>query len=342
MMDNKRLYFIIAIIPGFFYSSLMASDDKDSASKYYQQALFYKQKVNTLGVSKLFEKAIEYDSLNTDLRVEYAGFLLDNMKNYNAIEQLHLALMIDPTHEAALLKITQASFMLHRWNDVINYGSRISATIGMDYMLGKAYYENEDYNLAKPKLNEAVRQDPKNVSALTFLGKVYIELDEYSNAISAYKQALDLNADDPYMIYEYGLLYYAMNDERQAVKYFELAVNKGYVPDLDFTENLGMAYLAYDVDKGVEILSKVLVKKPGNKNILMQEAYAWFKKKQYDTAIEVYEKTYKLDPTNYRALYMLGIIHIKRGDKFKGNELCEKAIKLDPTLQGMRRLSFLN
>lgn len=207
-------------------------------------------------------------------------------------------------------------------------------------MLGKAYYEEEDYGLSQKFLKEAIKDSTADTEAAILLGKVYIELSNYQEALKLFNTALNEDVNNNKLIYEVRLLYYTLNQEKEAVRYFELAAEKGYKIDLNFKENLGMAYLAYDINKGVEILNMVLEKKPNDSEIMLQIAQAHYKAKNFQTAADTYYKIYQNDPTNNRALYMTGIAYQKKGDKLYGTSLCEKAIKLDPALGELKRLKY--
>ena len=71
-------------------------------------------------------------------------------------------------------------------------------------------------------------------------------------------------------IYNKAIEYYsAMNDEKTAVKYYELAMEKGYKVDNDFIENLSNSYIAAGMpNKGMELLKKLLEKRPGDIDLL--------------------------------------------------------------------------
>ncbi len=111
-------------------------------------------------------------------------------------------------------------------------------------------------------------------------------------------------------------------------------------PILDFYENLGLAYLDINLDKGVEILNKVLENKPGNADILFQIAQSYYKVDKYQEAAGTFYTIYQNDPSNVRALYMTGVAFQKKGDKNKGIELCEQAIRMDPNLAQLKSQKF--
>jgi tetratricopeptide (TPR) repeat protein len=277
-------------------SAFSTGHSKDSASFYLKKAIILKDSRKVWDAEKSFLKAIQF-----------------------------------------LLKLTEISFTLRRWNDVVKYGAKVPAsTPKINFMIGKSYYEIENYGQAEKFLTAEVAANPRSFDAVSLLGKVYIELSNYKHAIALYNKALNMDPNNNQMIYELGLLYYTMNNEKEAVKYFELAVEKGYKKDLDVMENIGLACLSFDIKKGIDILKKVMAMKPGNPEILFQIAQAYFKIEKFQDAADTFKSIYEADPTNTRALYMQGIAYIKKGDKNKGTSLCEQAIRLDPALAQLK------
>lgn len=340
-MKNLKKVLFVALCFGF--PLLGFSSSVDSAAYYLKQAISFKEGKRLFDADKSFQKAIQFNPSDNNIRVEYVNFLIGERKYFVASEQLQKMLQVNSNHPVALQRMLEVDFLLHRWNDVIAFGKKLlqmNKGERIKYMMGRAYYEEEDYGEAEKLLTEAVKESPTDLETITLLGKVYIELSEYRQAINAYNQALQLDPNNNKLIYEFGLLHYSLNKEREAVMYFEMAAEKGYKQDLDFTENLGMAYLSFDTKKGVEILGKVLAKKPNNAEIMLQIAGAYYKRNDYQTAADTYYKIYEIDPTHSRALYMTGVSYIRKGDKNKGALLCEQAIVMDPKLSELKKLMF--
>ncbi|HEX8331698.1 MAG TPA: tetratricopeptide repeat protein [Segetibacter sp.] len=318
-------------------SAFSTEHSKDSASFYLTKAINLKDSRKVWDAEKSFLKAIQFDPADANLRVEYGNHLVEQRKYFPAFEQFSKILEKNTNHLVALQKLTEISFTLRRWNDVIKYSAKVpTGTPKLNFMIGKSYYEIENYGQAEKFLTAEVAANPRSFDAVSLLGKVYIELSNYKHAIALYNKALNMDPNNNQMIYELGLLYYTMNNEKEAVKYFELAIAKGYKKDLDVMENIGLACLSFDIKKGVEILSQVMTMKPGNPEILFQIAQAYFKIAKFQDAADTFKKIYEADPSNTRALYMQGIAYIKNGDKNKGTSICEQAIRLDPALAQLK------
>jgi len=92
-----------------------------------------------------------------------------------------------------------------------------------------------------------------------------------------------------------ALLYYTVNDYKNAVVYFNKAAANGFPAGNDFSENLGYSYIyAGEFEKGEKILLDILAKKPGNKDILRDIAQAYYDQKLYDKSLE-FAKIMELD-----------------------------------------------
>jgi tetratricopeptide (TPR) repeat protein len=341
---KKHLLLILTLT---FTATAFANNNisKDSADFYLKKAQVLKETRKIWDADKSFQKAISFAPTDENVRIEYGNYLVEQRKYFAAVEQYAKILEKDLKNKNALQKLTEVSYTLHRWSDVVMYANKLGADTKihkLNFMLGKSYYELENYGQAQKYLTMEVDSNPTSFEAVSLLGRVHIDLNNYKHAIAIYNKALNLDPNNNQMIYELGLLYYTINNEKEAIKYFELAIEKGYKKDLGVMENLGLAYLSFDLAKGIDILEKVLEMKPGNGAILFQVAQAYYKAEKFEDAALSYRKIYDADPSNVRSLYMSGLAYIKKGDKNKGTNICNLAISLDPSLAQLRtqKLSF--
>lgn len=307
----------------------------DSASFYFSKAQQLQGQRKHWEADKLFEKALIFDENNPHIRLHYADFLTEQRKYYPAIQQLEKVLASDANNSKAVDGLMNIYFSLGRWNDVLTLVQKIDldkAKAKTRFMAGKSFFYTENYGKAQRYLTEAIAADPTITEAYTVLGRVLIELDDFAKAAEVYQQAVNNDPKNVQLIYELGLLQYRLNNKQEAVKNFELAAEKGYKKDLVYYENLGLAYLNFDIDKGVAALQKVLEMKPNNAEIQYQMAQGYLGAKRFNDAAAVYQKVFEANPRNSKALYMAGVAFIKAGDKLRGEDYCERAIKMDPML----------
>ena len=163
-------------------------------------------------------------------------------------------------------------------------------------------------------------------------------MQNYKLAIPFFEKAIALDGSKSNWIYEMALIYYAMHDDKNALKYMLQAGEKGYKRDNEYLENLGIAYLNVgDLDKGVGIMEEILKKRPSDLNVLNMIAEAYYYKNKYPQAIEYWDRILEYDKGNASALYMIGMSYQKKGEKEKGQHLCDKAIEMDPSLSMLKQ-----
>ena len=245
-----------------------------------------------------------------------------------------------PNDAVALENALLIAFNFRRWEEAIGYGKRlISLNEGMkvNYKVGKAYYELEDYGQAFKYLGVAMAEEPKNIEIPAMFARGLVDMSNFKAAARYYEEALKIDSNDSRLLNELAMTYSAMNDEKTAVVFYEKAMEKGYRMDNNFIENLSNAYIAAGMpDKGMNMLIKLLEKRPGDIDLLNNVADNYYKLGNYKEAINYWDKVLYLDREEARALYMIGMCYIKMGDKGKGATLCNKAIDMDPSLKQFR------
>jgi tetratricopeptide (TPR) repeat protein len=163
-------------------------------------------------------------------------------------------------------------------------------------------------------------------------------MSNYRNAAPFFVKAISLDTSKPRWVYECALNYAAIPDDKTAIRYYLLAAERGYKTDNDYIENLSISYEGTgQLDKCIEMLKKVLEKKPADLSLLNGIAQLYYKTGKYQDAIDSWDKILEYDKQNAKALYMIGMAYQKKGDKDKGMQLCDQAIKMDPSLSSLKQ-----
>jgi tetratricopeptide (TPR) repeat protein len=206
------------------------------------------------------------------------------------------------------------------------------------YYLAKSFYGKEDLGNAIKYFDFAAKEDPNNPDIPYTVARSYADMYNYKSAIPYFQKAIALKPNETRWIYEMALIYYAIPDDQNSLKYMLEAADKGYKKDNEFMMNLSTAYLnTGKVEEGAGILKEMLAKRPSDINILNSLADAYYDAKRYDDAINYYDELLKVDMKNAEALYMIGMSYQKKGEKEKGIALCDKAIQLNPSLQSLKQ-----
>lgn len=271
------------------------------------------------------------------------GIQAAELRQYDVAKQAFLkVLSSQPNDEIALENVLQISFNFRKWEEAIQYGKRLTALNRgkrVNYMIGKSYYELEDFGQSFKYLEAAMTEEPGNIEIPTMFARGLTDMSNFKAAARYYVEALKIDSNNNGLLNELAMTYSAMNDEKTAVVYYEKAMEKGYRVDNNFVENLSNSYIAAGMpDKGINMLLKLLEKRPGDIDLLNNVADNFYKLGNYKEAINYWDKVLYLDREEARALYMIGMCYIKMGDKSKGATLCNKAIDMDPSLKQYRSM----
>lgn len=343
-------YRLITFLPVILYTSISYAQtaaeaiNYDSSSFYLEKSRVEKQAGHYLPSLKLLEKATQLNPNNLKVLVELAD-MYHILNRYPQSRETYMKLItLGDTSIYNYRKAMMLSFQIRQFEDVIFFAYKLktaSPEENVTYILGKAAYELEDYELAIGNLIEAGKNDPGNAEIPYLIGRSYADMMNYKLAISNYLKAIGLDTTKNLWAYELGLIYYAIHDDKNALKYILLAGERGYKKDNDYLENLGIAYLnTGNLNQGITILDEILKKKPGDINLLNMIAEACYENKKFKLAIDYWDRILYHDKANASALYMIGMCYIKTGEKQKGITLCDKAIEIDPTLAGNKRKMF--
>jgi tetratricopeptide (TPR) repeat protein len=317
------------------------AQNADSAAYFLQKGNEAQQGKLWMVASQQYRKALQFDTSNTSAQRELGNVSLEMRKYPDAIQAYSQVLRKEPNDPVANENLASLYFWTRRWNDAIATAKKMQQLkIGRntDYIIGKSYSELEDYGQAYTFLQAAAKQDSTNADIPYTIGRGFVEMSNYRNAAPFFVKAITLDTTKPRWVYECALNYAAIPDDKTAIKYYLLAADRGYKTDNDYVENLSISYEGTgQLDKCIDMLKKVLEKKPADITLLYSIAELHYKTGKYQEAIDYWDKILGYDKQNAKALYMIGLAYQKKGDKDKGMQLCDQAIKMDPTLANLKQ-----
>ena len=326
--------FLLTILS--FGVAIATYSQTDSANFFFQKALAEKQAGRKLEVWKNLDKAYKYNPNDKAIVTELADVLMGLNKYAQAREMYQKLEQMGDNSPALYKQLFNLSFNTKRFDDAIIYADKLKKADPNEkvgYFLGKIYYDKDDYGQAIKYLQIAEKEEPKNAEIPYLIARSYADMMNYKLSVPYFDKAITLAPEKNNWIYELGLIYYAMNADKESLKYILLAGERGYKKDNDYMENLGVAYLNVGkLEEAMTILKDILVKKPSDMNILNMVAEAYYYSGKYQDAIDYWDKVLTYDKTNAQSLYMIGMSYQKKGEKEKGVALCDKAIEMDPDL----------
>ncbi len=308
----------------------------DSSSYFLQKGLEEKGKGRLMESYKALDKAYSYNKTDKQIISELARTLFD-LRRYVPAKEKYLKLeKLGDNSVDTYRKLMDVSFNMRQYPDAIKYAQLVKKTdpsAHTAYYIGKAHYDLENYGDAIKFLNIAAQEDEKNAEVPYMIARAYADMTNYKMAMPFFEKALALDPANNRWMYETGLMYYAMHDDKNSLKYLLMAAEKGYKRDNEYLENLAIAYLnTKETDKGLEILKESLKRRPSDMNLLNMIAEANYDAKRYADAIGYWDQILAMDKENASALYMIGMSYQKKGEKQKGKDLCDRAIQMDPSL----------
>jgi tetratricopeptide (TPR) repeat protein len=335
-MKNLSLYLILALL-----SVASIAQQKDSAFIAYQSGLTEKQAGRHKVAYDHLRKAVSINPEHTDAQREL-GLEAMELRQFEISKQAFLKVLDkEPNDPQAIENLGTLNFWTRRWDEAIKFGLKMQELkIGsrVNYLLGKSYYEKENFGQAFRYLDAAYKEEPTNAEIPFMFARSFVEMSNYKQAVKYYLEAIALDSTKINWIYETAMAYSSIPDDKTAIKYFELAMARGYKVDNDFIENLSNSYiLAGMPDKGIDMLLKLLELRPADMELLNSIADTYYRLGKYDDAVTYWDKMLFYDKENARPLYMIGMCYQKKGEIKKGQAICDKAIEMDPSLKMLRQ-----
>jgi tetratricopeptide (TPR) repeat protein len=320
----------------FLFSTSFAQTT-DSATYFYQKGIEEKNAKHYLVASKNFDKAIKLNPNYTAAYIDNGLVNVEMRKTDAAITNFTKANQLDPSNNIAINELMNQYFNYRQYAKAVEYAQKCKDCPNAEKVIAISYFQQEDYAKAEKALLALVAKSPNDAEINYTLGRSYMEMEQEKRAIYFYDKAVRLDTARSGWLHELALLYYTVNDYKNAVVYFNKAAANGYPTSNDFNENLGYSYIyAGEFEKGEKILLDIMARKPGNKDILRDIAQAYYDQKLYDKSLEFCQKLMELDQKDAKALYQAGLCFQKKGQKDRGQAMCDKAIELDPSLNKMK------
>lgn len=321
-----------------FFSMSLFSQSQDSSSYFFKKGKEEKAARRYLAASDYFDKAIELNPAFTTAYVEN-GYANKEMRRIDAAKENFIkAYELDGSNQSTIKELAELYFNQRQYQKAIDIARKCKSCENTDRIIALSYFQMEHYAKAEKLLLTLVEKDPADAEITYTTARNYLEMELESKAIPYYVKAIELDSTKSNWMFELGLLYYNNNNFKQAVIYFNMAAEHGFIQGNDFNENLGFAYMySGEYEKAEKLLLEIFERRPGDKDILRDIAQAYYDRKMYDKSLEFCQKLMELDMKDGRALYQAGLCFQKKGQTQRGQQMCDKAIELEPSLARLRQ-----
>src|SRR5882724_3603362 len=140
----KYILTLIWLVP----SAFAIAQSPDSSAFYLQKGEDAQKEHRSLVASQYFNKSIAFNASNTDARRALGNVYTEMNRYQEAIIAYEAVVKAIPEDTVSIIKLANLYFWTHKWDQAITYAKKMQAKkvgSGANYILGKSFYETEDY-----------------------------------------------------------------------------------------------------------------------------------------------------------------------------------------------------
>lgn len=177
------------------------------------------------------------------------------------------------------------------------------------------------------KITEA---DPKDVDSWIMLGRLQKALMNSTEAMAAFKKALEIDADNEDAMTGLATVYADLGDNKSAADMLRKVAEKDPNPR-SLTALANVYEQLKDYSLAAEMLRRALDQQPDNMELRQALAEDLLQSNQLDDALKIYQQEAADDPKDIRAQLRMSMIYRQKRDFAKAREAADKAKEIDPT-----------
>lgn len=362
-------------------------DDMGNAKKYLEKvvklnpstteaqallaSVYTKQRDYTSAVGA-FNKVIELDPKRAEAYFGLGGIYFRMQRWTDAIAALEKGVSLNSANKEALLSIGNAYEEVRDFAKAADayekyLNSKPESTWTGYLRLGLSRMELGQYDNAVVALEEALKEQPRDVKvnyslaqayekagqlekadaayknlaglnpdeAATYYGlivRMYDGAGRYENAIEAAKKVIELNPKSEIAVYNLGIMYLKLDRCDDAIATFKQALTLR--PDYDYAYyNIGICYSKKKKPKeSIDAFKNFVALVPDNADAWLNIGVGYMQLKDFDSALEPLKKCVELRPDYGVALYNLAIVYLNLKDNYSARDVYKTLVTVDPGL----------
>jgi tetratricopeptide (TPR) repeat protein len=187
--------------------------------------------------------------------------------------------------------------------------------------------ENKQNEEAIKLLKDAEKNEPENAEFKYYLGTFYEEEEQFEKAELAIQEAIKLEPDNPRYYFRLGVVYDKSNKKEASMD----AMRK--VISLDPKHSNALNYLGYtyadlgqNLDEAEQLILEALKYKPDDGYITDSLGWVYYKKGEFEKALEYLQKAIGIVPDDPIMLEHLGDVYLKLDDKTNALKFYKKSL----------------
>lgn len=176
----------------------------------------------------------------------------------------------------------------------------------LNTQLAVGYIQQQQYRVAKEKLEKAIEQDPDNFIAYKTLAYLYALLGLTEEAEIKYREALDIKPDDPDLLNSYGAFLCKLGNYEKAQRYLKKAYNNPFYDARFLAEsNAGICFIKKnDYEKAEPLLRRSLRANPILPGSLISMAEIGLKTERYLMARAYIQRYHDVQAASAESLWI--------------------------------------
>ena len=201
-----------------------------------------------------------------------------------------------------------------------------------NYELGRSYLQNENFELARDRLQRALEIDPRMAKAHMALGMTYEALDNLRLATESYEKAVRIAPRDFNIMNSYAVFLCKQQDYKEAGRYFERAASHPENDDAERTlTNAGLCMMQKpDLEAAEAFFRQALEHKSTYGEALLQLCLMKFQQQDYLGARAFLQRFMASHRTTAGVLFLAAEIEGKLGNDRARTEYVNQLLREFP------------
>jgi tetratricopeptide (TPR) repeat protein len=199
------------------------------------------------------------------------------------------------------------------------------------HLIGDSQTNQIDADMVKKAIEQyqkITEADPKDTESWIMQGRLQKALMNSTEALAAYKKALELDADNEDAMTGLATVYADLGDNKAAADMLRKVADKDPNPR-SLTSLANVYEQLKDYSLAAEMLRRALDQQPGNSELKHALAEDLLLSDQLDDALKLYQESIADDPKDIKAELRVSQIYRQKRDFAKAREAADKAKEID-------------